>query len=486
MRWKGETSEKIWRCQAKVWRSVTFLWSIKSVRRKIIALPLCLVALILIASWTFQSNSCALGAFLCLVTFDVLTLLGDIFSHFYTHGGKQSTTFSFGYVRVEVLTHFSILCLGLLLNVWAVKNSLTMVLGGATQEIHTGRFLPTVIVGGLVHFFLSFNNSPFIKVYKVSASSTTLQKYFQGICASFGFSLSSSSTFSLSPLAVLGVFCCNTVILIALALQSGPRWFDFVGGLLMVLAITDALWPLTVYTGQVLLQTVPPHTATQLEQAVREAMTIDGVLEFRNELFWTLSYGQIAGTVHVRVRRDANEQLVLSKVYEKLQPLAPHLTVQVIKDDFNRPFHAIHMVRDSSPLTKVTVAPNELTPIPKVPGALHNVIYSTSSVASSHIPYGANQMRRGNELDDSVISATPRSSTSSVFQLQVEPNMNHLYANSHSTHNNIQHNLHPPPQPVHSPIFNQSNGMHNPFVKSNTNNVNHNNLLLSSANFYPE
>jgi len=36
-----------------------------------------------------------------------------------------------------------------------------------------------------------------------------------------------------------------------------------------------------------------------------------------------------AGTLHVRVRRDANEQVVLSKIFNKLQPLAPHLTVQV-------------------------------------------------------------------------------------------------------------------------------------------------------------
>lgn len=72
MRWKSESSEKLLRCQAKFLRSVTFLWSIKNVRRKIIAAPLCLVALITIASWTFQSHSCTLSAFLCLVAFDVI------------------------------------------------------------------------------------------------------------------------------------------------------------------------------------------------------------------------------------------------------------------------------------------------------------------------------------------------------------------------------------------------------------------------------
>lgn len=67
----------------------------------------------------------------------IYRLFGDILNQFYLHGGKQSTTYSFGFVRVEVLTHFSILCLGLLLNAWAIKNSLELVLGGANQEIHT-------------------------------------------------------------------------------------------------------------------------------------------------------------------------------------------------------------------------------------------------------------------------------------------------------------------------------------------------------------
>ena len=40
-----------------------------------------------------------------------------------------------------------------------------------------------------------------------------------------------------------------------------------------------------------------------------QASTLDGVLEFRNEHFWTLSFGRIAGSLHVRVRRDANEQV---------------------------------------------------------------------------------------------------------------------------------------------------------------------------------
>jgi hypothetical protein len=85
----------------------------------------------------------------------------------------------------------------------------------------SGRFIPSLIVGGAIHFFLSFHNNPFLKIFKLSALSTTLQKYFQGICASFGLSLSSSSTFSHSPFAILGLFTCSNILLLSFALQNG-------------------------------------------------------------------------------------------------------------------------------------------------------------------------------------------------------------------------------------------------------------------------
>lgn len=179
----------------------------------------------------------------------------------------------------------------------------------------------------------------------------------------------------------------------------------------------------------------------------------------------------------MRVRRDANEQLVLSKVYEKLQPLAPHLTVQIIKDDFGRPFHTIQMVREVTPLTKLPYSANELTPIPKVPGSMSNVIYSNSSSVASHVPYSTIPIPKG-ELDDSVASATPKSSTSSMFQVHIDPKQS---VHNLST-NPQQYNLQLPQQQVHSPIYSQTNGRHNPFT--GTSNSNNGNLLMSSANNY--
>jgi len=59
-------------------------------------------------------------------------------------------------------------------------------------------------------------------------------------------------------------------------------------------------------------------------------------LEFHNECFWMTSPMQMAGSLHVRVRRDANEQAVLAQVTNKLAHLIPprNLTVQVLKDDW--------------------------------------------------------------------------------------------------------------------------------------------------------
>ena len=56
---------------------------------------------------------------------------------------------------------------------------------------------------------------------------------------------------------------------------------------------------------------------------------------------------QQAGSVHVRIRRDADEQMVLAHVVNRLSNLVPVLTVQVFKDDWTRP-SAYQILGDSS------------------------------------------------------------------------------------------------------------------------------------------
>ena len=86
---------------------------------------------------------------------------------------------------------------------------------------------------------------------------------------------------------------------------------------------------LDIFSGRTLLQTCPGHLVSQIDKALRSASTFEGVLEIQKEHFWSLGFHEVVGSVHVRVRRDANEQLVLAHVTNKLLPLVQKLTIQV-------------------------------------------------------------------------------------------------------------------------------------------------------------
>jgi len=60
-----------------------------------------------------------------------------------------------------------------------------------------------------------------------------------------------------------------------------------------------------------------------------------------------------AGSVHVRVRRDADEQMVLAHVYNRLANLVSVLTIQIFKDDWSRP-SAFQILGDPTLLSKTT------------------------------------------------------------------------------------------------------------------------------------
>lgn len=111
---------------------------------------------------------------------------------------------------------------------------------------------------------------------------------------------------------------------------------DTYASMLMAFMTIGTMLPFALYTGKILLQTTPSHLITQLDKSLREASTLDGVLEFRDEHFWTLSFGVLAGSLHVRIRRDADEQLVLAHVWNKLAGLVQILTIHIFKDDWMR------------------------------------------------------------------------------------------------------------------------------------------------------
>jgi zinc transporter 6 len=57
--------------------------------------------------------------------------------------------------------------------------------------------------------------------------------------------------------------------------------------------VVVTMYPMSVYTGRILLQTTPTHILPQLERYLSEALAVDGVIEFKNEHFWTISFGKL-------------------------------------------------------------------------------------------------------------------------------------------------------------------------------------------------
>ena len=109
-----------------------------------------------------------------------------------------------------------------------------------------------------------------------------------------------------------------------------------------------------------------------LDKCLREASTLEGVLEFRNEHFWTLGYNDLVGSIHVRVRRDANEQVVLSHLTNRLSNLVSDLTIQVFKDEWSwQPSPSRLLRQENTTLLKYT--------LPSVPSS--SAISSSSSSA---------------------------------------------------------------------------------------------------------
>ena len=88
----------------------------------------------------------------------------------------------------------------------------------------------------------------------------------------------------------------------------------------------------------------------------------------RSKTSYSCAYFQ-AGSVHVRVRRDADEQMVLAHVYHRLSNLINVLTVQIFKDDWSHP-SALQILGDTSLLNQFSSAS------PTYPGVVSNTASS--------------------------------------------------------------------------------------------------------------
>nr|XP_033469994.1 zinc transporter 6 [Epinephelus lanceolatus] len=289
--------------------------------------------------WCSSTNSMALTAYTYLTIFDLFSLITCLISSWVTMK-KPSQVYSFGFDRLEVLAVFASTVLVQLGALFILKESVERFM--EQPEVHTGRLL----VGTFVALFfnlltlLSVKNKPFTYVSE-AASSSWLQEHVADLSRSLcGIvpGLSSVLLPRMNPFVLINMAgalsLCITYMLIEI---NNYNAVDTASAVAIALMTFGTMYPMSVYSGKVLLQTTPSHIIGQLDKLLREVSTLDGVLEVRNEHFWTVGFGSLAGSAHVRIRRDANEQLVLAHVTNRLLPLVSTLTVQIFKDDWTRP-----------------------------------------------------------------------------------------------------------------------------------------------------
>ncbi|XP_004839323.1 zinc transporter 6 isoform X2 [Heterocephalus glaber] len=266
--------------------------------------------------WCSSTNSVALTAYTYLTIFDLFSLITCLISY-WVMMRKPSPVYSFGFERLEVLAVFASTVLAQLGALFILKESAERFL--EQPEIHTGRLLVGTFVALSLNLFtmLSIRNKPFSYVSE-AASTSWLQEHVADLSRSLcGIIPGLSSIFlpRMNPFVLIdlaGAFAlCITYMLIEI---NNYFAVDTASAIAIALMTFGTMYPMSVYSGKVLLQTTPPHVIGQLDKLIREA-----------------------GSVHVRIRRDANEQMVLAHVTNRLYTLVSTLTVQIFKDDWIRP-----------------------------------------------------------------------------------------------------------------------------------------------------
>ncbi|XGW16327.1 hypothetical protein V3C99_001635 [Haemonchus contortus] len=340
---------------------IAWLWESarhKQGERGLAAAGACLCCVAVLAYCVSASHSIVLMSAMWISIFALCSLLSALYSMTITH--KPMDKFSYGLARVPVLAVFSTTVLAQLFSIFLSKESFEHLLSPEHQGTHDASAAhehELEVVGSWPYFVgaiatsialvlsaYALKNQPFQHVLTASSSSS-LQEHAADICHAVCRVIPGLSRLLLPRINSMVLLAAVTTTMLVLCehFRHDFAWADPVCCLLLSVAVFSTMWPLSTYTGMILLQTAPPHLLNQIDRCISEASTIDGVLEIRSRHFWQLDFAQLVGTVDVRVRRDADEQNVLTLVTDKMSSVVSMLTVQIVKDA------AWHTVEEMNP-----------------------------------------------------------------------------------------------------------------------------------------
>ena len=317
-----------------VFGSIFYLLQSSHSRSTIIITIATLIAGIVVFTMAGQANSMALQAYCSLCIFDILFIGTALLSAWITennntkvrqklqkstHNNNNSednttslfiptqtiATFSYGTARFEVLAVFTSTMLSILGAFFILKESIEKYLENET--IHTEYLILASILTFIIHMFVIYfvRNQAFDHVIAASSSSW-LQEHVSDIFQNVCYFIPGLSRLLLPRINPFALLCwCGLIISFSdsFLLKMGyGNFVDTLSSLLMAFMTFGTMVPMAIYSGKILLQTTPAPMIGQLDKCLHEASRLDGVLEFRHEHFWALSFGTLVGSLHVRCR----------------------------------------------------------------------------------------------------------------------------------------------------------------------------------------
>ncbi|XP_058790916.1 zinc transporter 6-like isoform X2 [Phymastichus coffea] len=234
--------------------------------------------------WSTRSESLALRAYANALAFDVCALAVCLVSVWVEQntGWRSRCGPSVGQLGLERYELFGLLassCLCLSAQALLFVDALARSAQRQSVLVHEGRLGLGAVVGVVAHLVT-------IVVYPDASLNHVVCKALP--CPTFN---------GINPILAANLISFTVLCGSHLTIHFWQLYITDIVAAFVVIALTVAsMLPLAFYTVSIIFRNISHHMSEQLQRCLQEALIIDGVLEFRNERFWTKSFGKLGLT----------------------------------------------------------------------------------------------------------------------------------------------------------------------------------------------
>eukprot|EP00808_Paulinella_micropora_P032114 g66014.t1 len=114
---------------------------------------------------------------------------------------------------------------------------------------------------------------------------------------------------------------------------------DAICSMMISILIVASVVPSVRESANLLLQRNPRGKDSKLRSKLRQVLAIDVVLSYRSPHFWVCAGSEVVGSLHVQIKEEADQQVVLAQIAAIFKDTIKQLTVQIEKERFLNQLH---------------------------------------------------------------------------------------------------------------------------------------------------